>query len=76
MVGTVKMNKPETAALLINGKNSLFLHLSCTSYLTPSTYVPARNKNVILFSQQHHDDMRMGESQGNKLEIMVHYNDN
>ena len=67
MVGAVKLNKPETAALFLNGKHRLFLHLSSSSYLAPSTYVPARNKTVILFSQQHHDDMCMGEAQGNKL---------
>jgi hypothetical protein len=49
-VGTVKLNKPETAALFLNGKQSLFLYLSCTGDVTPLSYVLARNKTVILFS--------------------------
>ena len=76
LVDTVKMSKPESAALFMNRKQSLFLYLSATSYLTPSSYVPARNKTVILFSQQHHDDMCIGEEQDNKLEIIMHYTDN
>jgi hypothetical protein len=50
LVGTVKLNKPETAALFLNGKQSLFLYLLCTNNLTPLSYVPERNKTVILFS--------------------------
>jgi hypothetical protein len=75
MAGTVKLNKPETAALFVNGKQSLLLYLSCTADLTPLSYVLARNKTVIPFSWQHHD-MWMGEAQDHKLEIIVHYNDN
>ena len=76
LVRTVKVNKSETAALFLNGKERLFLHLSCTSYLTPLSYVPARNKTAILFSRQHHDDMCMRQAQDNELEIIMHYNDN
>ena len=75
LVGTVKLNKTETAALFLNGKWSLFLYLSCTSDQTPLSYVPARNKTVIFFSWQHHDDTCKDEAQDNKLEIIMHYND-
>jgi len=42
-VGTVKQNKPESAAVFLNGKQNVF-YLRCTSYLTPLPYVPARNR--------------------------------
>jgi hypothetical protein len=76
LVGTVKLNKPQSAALFLNGKQSVFFYLCCTSDLTTLSYVPARNKTVIPFSWQHHDDMCMGESQDNKLGIIMRYNDN
>ena len=72
-VGTVKQNKAESAALFLNGEQSFFFYLCCTSYLTP--YVPARNRTVIIFSWQHHD-MCMGEAQDHRLEIIMHCNDN
>jgi len=62
-VGTVKEDKPESATLFVHGKQSVFFYLSCTSYLPPLPYVPARNRTVILFSWQHHDVMCMGEAQ-------------
>ena len=74
LVGTVKQNKPESAALFMKGKQSLFFYLCCTSDLTPLPHVPASNKTVILFSWQHHD-MCMGEEQDHKLEIIMHYSD-
>jgi enoyl reductase-like protein len=76
MVGTVNMNKPESAAPFLNGKQILFFYFCCTSDLTPLSYIPARNKTVILFSRQHHDDMCMGEEQDHKLGIIMHSNDN
>jgi len=57
LVGTAKLNNPESAALFMNGKQSLFFYLCCTSDLTPLSYIPARNKNLILFAYQHHDNM-------------------
>ena len=56
-VGTVKEDKPESATLFVHGKQSVFFYLSCTSYLPPLPYVPARNRTIIIFSWQHHDVM-------------------
>jgi hypothetical protein len=75
LIGTVKQNKPESAELFLDGKQSLFFYHCCTSDLTPLSHIPARNKTVILFSCQHHD-MCTGEAQDNKLEIIMHYEDN
>jgi len=75
LVGTVNQNKPESATLLMNGKRSLFFYLCCTSDVTPLSYIPARNKTVILFSRQHHDDICVCEEQDHKLEILMHYSD-
>jgi hypothetical protein len=57
VVGTAELNKPESAALFVEGKHSLFFHLCCTSDLTPLLYIPARNKTLFLFKYQHHDNM-------------------
>jgi hypothetical protein len=76
LISTVKQNKPQSAALFMDGKQSLFFYLCCTIDLTPLSYVPARNKTDILFSLHHHNNMCMGEEQDHKLEIIMHYNDN
>ena len=74
--GSVQHNKPESVALFLNGRRSLFFHLCCTRDLAPLSYVTDRNKALILFSRKHHDDMRIAEAQDHKFEIIVHYNDN
>jgi hypothetical protein len=50
LVSTVKLNKPESAALFMNGKESPFFYISCTSNLTTLSYVAPRNKTIIIFS--------------------------
>ena len=55
---TLRKNTPEIPALFLSGKqrtaySSIF---GFTYYLTLVSYIPARNKTVILFSSQHHDD--------------------
>jgi hypothetical protein len=50
MVSTVELNKSESAALFMNGKESPFFYISCTSDLTTLSYVAARNKTIIIFS--------------------------
>jgi hypothetical protein len=57
VVGTVELNKPESAALFVEGKHSLFFYLCCTSDLKQLSYVPTRNKTLILFSYKNHDNM-------------------
>ena len=69
VVGTLRKNRPEIPALFLSGKQRDF-HSSIfdfTSDLTLVSYVPARNKTVILLSSQHHDNMCMGEGKDQKL---------
>jgi len=75
VVDTLRKNKPEILALFLSGKwrnvhSSIF---GFTSDLTLVSYVPARNKTVILLSSQHHDTC-MGEEKDHKPEIIMHYN--
>jgi len=69
LVGTLRKNKPEIAALFLNGKQregylSIF---GFTSNLTLVWHVPARNKAVILLSSQHHDYVCNGEEKDKKM---------
>ena len=71
-IGTLRKNNPEVPALFLSGKqrdvhSSIF---GCTSGLSRVSYVPARNKTLILLSPHHHDDMCMGEERDHKPEIM------
>jgi len=75
VVGTLRKNKPEIPALFLSGKqrdvhSSIF---DFTSDLTLVSYVPVRNKTVILLSSQHHDNTCMGEEKDHKTEIMTQY---
>jgi len=76
VVGTPRKNKPEIPALFLSGKqrnvNSTIFDF--TNDLTLVSYVPARNKTVILTSSQHHDDTCMGEEKDHKPEIIMDYN--
>ena len=71
VVGTLRKNTPEIPALFLSGKqrnvhSSIF---GFTNDLTLVSYVPARNKTVILLSSQHHHDTSMGEEKDHKPEI-------
>jgi hypothetical protein len=46
LVSTVKLNKPESAALFMNGKECPFFYIRYTSDIT--SYVAARNKTIII----------------------------
>jgi hypothetical protein len=76
LVGTIRKNQPEIAALFLNGKQrEVYLSiLGFTCNLTLVLHVPARNRAVILLSSQHHDDMCMGEGKNHKCEIIMHNN--
>jgi hypothetical protein len=37
------------------------------------SHVPAGNKNAIILSSQHHEDISMGEEKDQKLQIILHY---
>jgi hypothetical protein len=63
VIGTLRKNKPEVPALFLSGKqrdvhSSIF---GCTSGLSQVSYIPVRNKTVILPSSHHHDNTCMGE---------------
>ena len=68
VVGTLRKNKPETTALFLSGKqrNAPYFVFGFIDDLTLVSYVPARNKTVILLSSQHHDE-------NHKPEIIMHY---
>ena len=74
LIGTLRKYQPEIPPLLLSGKqrqvcSSIF---SFTSDLTLVSYVPARNKLVILLLSQHHEDTCMGEEKDCNPEIMMH----
>jgi len=71
VVGTLRKNTPEIPTLFLSGKqrnvhSSIF---GFTNDLTLVSYVPARNKTVILLSSQHRDDTCMEEEKDHKPEI-------
>jgi hypothetical protein len=75
LVGTLRKNKAEISKLFLSGKQSeVFSSIfGCTNDLTLVSYVPARNKAVIL-SSQCHDDTCMGEEKDHIPKVTMHYN--
>ena len=75
LVATLRKNKLEISALFLSRKQTDVYSsiLGCTNDLTLISYVPARNKAVILSSQRH-DDTCMGEEKDYKLKVIMHYN--
>jgi hypothetical protein len=74
LIGTQRKYQPEIPPLFLGGKqrevySSIF---SFTNDLTLVSYVPARNKPVILLLSQHHEDTCMGEEKDCNSEIMMH----
>jgi hypothetical protein len=75
LVVTLRKNKVEISKLFLSGKqtevfSSIF---GCTNDLTLVSYIPARNKAVIL-SSQCHDDRCIGEKKDHKPKVIMHYN--
>jgi hypothetical protein len=58
VIGMLRKSEPAVPALLLSGKQREFYSsvCGCTNDLTLVSYVPARNKAVILLSSQHHVD--------------------
>jgi len=76
LVGKLRKNEAEIPALFLSGKqkqvySSIF---GFSNDLTLVSYVPARNKTVILLSSQHHDDTCMGAEKDHKPEIILQNN--
>ncbi|XP_035854995.1 uncharacterized protein LOC118494664 [Sander lucioperca] len=66
MVGTVRKNKPE-----LPSQSSKF---AFTPTVTLVSYVPKRNKNVVLLSTLHMGDARVSAGRHAKPDIILHYN--
>jgi len=76
VVGTMRSNKREIPAEMQKSrrrevKSSLF---GFNDQLTLVSYVPKKNKAVILLSSMHHDDT-ISEENDRKPDIILHYND-
>ena len=77
-VGKTWKNKPAIPALFLGGKHRC-LHSSIfcfTNELTLVSYVPARNKTLILLLSLHLDDTCIRKDKDHKPEIIMHYNIN
>ncbi|KRZ83916.1 PiggyBac transposable element-derived protein 4 [Trichinella sp. T8] len=75
-VGTMRKNKRQIPAAFIESKHRE-LNSSLFGYqknMTLVSYVPKKNKNVILLSSMHHDGSIVSIGQRKKPEIVVFYN--
>uniref|UniRef100_A0A3Q3L0N4 Nucleolin n=1 Tax=Mastacembelus armatus TaxID=205130 RepID=A0A3Q3L0N4_9TELE len=77
MVGTVRKNKPELppALVSIGGREALSSKFAFTDTHTLVSYVPKKNKNVILMSTLH-KDAAVSSTEDKKPLIIQHYNKN
>ncbi|XP_051783376.1 piggyBac transposable element-derived protein 4-like, partial [Erpetoichthys calabaricus] len=77
MVGTVKKNKPELPAeiLQVKGRAPLSSKFAFTDTTTVVSYCPKRNRNVILMSTLH-KDAAVSSGSDKKLTIIHNYNKN
>ncbi|XP_031134023.1 piggyBac transposable element-derived protein 4-like [Sander lucioperca] len=78
LVGTMRKNKPELPAALLDtrGRAVASSRFAFTPAAALVSYVPKRNKNVLLLSTLHAGDTRlvMSGSRAAKPEIVLHYN--
>lgn len=77
LCGTMRKNKQDIPPVLLPHhskaeKSSVF---AFQDKYTLVSYVPAKNKAVILLSTEHHDDKITGEDTDYKPEIILHYNE-
>ena len=76
LVGTMRKNKTEIPPQFLpsrkrSDKSSVF---GFDAYLTLVSYVPKKNRAVVLLSSMHHDDA-VNVEQKNKPQIVLDYND-
>jgi hypothetical protein len=74
LIGKLRKNKPEIPALFLNGKPR-HVHsfiFAFTNNLTLVSYIPARNKILILLLSGYGDGTCMGEGKDQKPEIIMH----
>jgi len=74
LIGKLRKNKHEISEIFFNGKprHAHSFIFAFTNALTLVSYVPARNKILILLLSGHDDDKCMGEGKDQKPEIIMH----
>ncbi|XP_030192961.1 piggyBac transposable element-derived protein 4-like [Gadus morhua] len=77
MVGTVRMNKPQLPPALLStrGRESLSSKFAFNDTHSLVSYLPKKNKNVILMSTLHKDSA-VSEAEHRKPQIILDYNRN
>lgn len=77
MVCTIRKNKPEPPTLLLatRGKKVFTLKFAFTSAITIGSYLPKRNKKVVLLSTMPKTD-KISDHEDRKLNIILYYNHN
>ncbi|KRZ08871.1 PiggyBac transposable element-derived protein 4 [Trichinella zimbabwensis] len=75
LVGTVKKNKPELPweLLHLQGRELNSSRFAFSEDCTIVSYVPKKNKNVLVLSTMH-NDTRVSDGKGSKPDIILHYN--
>jgi len=76
MVGTIRKNKPELPLALLptKGRELFSSKFAFTSTTTVVSYVPKRNRNVILLSTKHAEAKVSGDRRDKKPDIILDYN--
>lgn len=76
VVGTLRMNKPEIPIQFLanKGREVLSSEFAFKDYTTLVSYVPKKNKAVVLLSTMHHDKSIDSQSPKKKPEIILQYN--
>ncbi|KAJ4434657.1 hypothetical protein ANN_23222 [Periplaneta americana] len=76
VVGTLRMNKPEIPIQFLanKGREVLSSEFAFKDYTTLVSYVPKKNKAVVLLSAMHHDKSIDSQSPKKKPEIILQYN--
>ncbi|XP_069612129.1 piggyBac transposable element-derived protein 4-like isoform X3 [Ranitomeya imitator] len=73
MLGTVRKNKPELPQGILNKRDVHSSMFYFTKDTTVVSYVPQKNKQVILMSTMHHD-AKISERDDRKPDMILHYN--
>ena len=76
VVGTMRKNKPELPRALLDTKGRAVFSskFAFTPTVTLVSYVPKKNRNVVLLSTLHTGDARVSASRAAKPDIILHYN--
>ena len=76
LCGTMRKNKQDIPPVLLphRSRTEMSSVFAFKDKYTLVSYVPAKNKAVILLSTEHHDDKITGDETDYKPEIIIHYN--